>query len=342
MRTRSPVPAPAPVSAPVPVPAPVRARRPVASAAALAVLAAGVLSGCGASDGGGSERAEDTAAPSSPPAAGAGQDELGTHGRPCPERLPESDDPTNRFGPSAPAEAAPTLPSFEELWVCRYQPSEESSGGSAGPDGTSYGWLLVGEPQGVPAGERGAITDALGRLEPAEPDRMCTADLGPRWLLAGSVSGDLTGVVVDDFGCREVRLTPDPFEVVAGEGEGEDAGEDVVAGVLTGPPGLVEELRSLHRAKGASAGTALSPSVDDLDCDSQERSMFMRDAVDPGPGITLREAVEPWADEGEVVLGPRQGDRATATVVVDGRTVTSLSLLRHPSGSWAVESGVEC
>lgn len=43
-----------------------------------------------------------------------------------------------------------------------------------------------------------------------------------------SFEGDLTGVVVDDFGCRDVRLTDDPHDTAPGA----DGQEGTVGGVF--------------------------------------------------------------------------------------------------------------
>lgn len=58
-------------------------------------------------------------------------------------------------------------------------------------------------------------------------DRGCNTDLGPRWMLVLDQGSRSTAVVVDDFGCEDVRLTV-----------------GTVSGVLAGPPQLVGQLRA--------------------------------------------------------------------------------------------------
>lgn len=62
-------------------------------------------------------------------------------------------------------------------------------------------------------------------------------------MLVYATGRDLTGVVVDDFGCGDVRLTDDPFKTPPG-----DATQDTtVAGVLTGTDELLPALKSVAR-----------------------------------------------------------------------------------------------
>lgn len=50
--------------------------------------------------------------------------------------------------------------------------------------------------------------------------------------------GDLTGAVVDDYGCRVVRVTDDPH-ITAPGAEGQDG---TVAGILDGGAAIVDAL----------------------------------------------------------------------------------------------------
>lgn len=182
----------------------------LASAAAAALLVA-LLAGCG----------DDTVARSEP-----GVDELAQHdGEPCPDTLEQG---SGEAAGDAPEPAEP-----DEAWVCRYDPTDTAGAGDGG-----MGWTRVGEP--VPVDPE-ALTDLMTALEDLEPastdDRICTMDLGPRYLLVLSDAGDLTGITADSFGCRDVRLTDEPFETAPGEGE--------FPGVFTGPADLVEDLRAL-------------------------------------------------------------------------------------------------
>lgn len=78
------------------------------------------------------------------------------------------------------------------------------------------------------------------QLEPPPGKTACTADLGPRYLVSYAYENDLTGVVIDDYGCQEVRLTEDPFTTVPGDPS--QAG--TVTGVLSGPTTLLSELNA--------------------------------------------------------------------------------------------------
>jgi len=202
-----------------------------AAGAVLAALTVGVLAGCG-----GSEPPLANDEPSAAPV-----DELAAHdGKVCPRRLPRSQDPDLWLGPTTPAESAPSLPPPESAWVCRYQPVDPAPGPDA--DDARPGWARDGEVRRVPPGRLPALERSLGQLEPAPDDRMCTADLGPRWMLVQAHDNDLTGVVVDEFGCRDVRLTDEPFETAVGEA----SQPGTVPGVLTGPASLLDLLQSIH------------------------------------------------------------------------------------------------
>lgn len=198
-------------------------RRPHPSRATALVTATFVaaLAGCGSDQ----PRADD---PSDPP----GADELSAHdGKVCPQRLPQGDARGDGYGTSEPAESAPDLPRPEAAWVCRYHPGDSPPGDTA-----AYEWVREGEARPLEAGRLPALEDALGQLAPAPAERVCTADIGPRWLLVYTTGQDLTGVVVDHFGCRDVRLTDEPF--VTPPGEATQPG--TVAGVLTAPDDLLD------------------------------------------------------------------------------------------------------
>lgn len=173
---------------------------------AAALLAA--LTGCG--DGGTSR-----SAPAPSPTAA---DELARHdGRPCPAQLPSEDGRATE-----PASGVPDLPAVVRAWVCRYEVET---------------WTLAGEPHEVPPTDLGELEAALTALAPAPGDQMCTMDLGPRYLLVVSDGRDLTGVVVDAYGCRGVRLTDDPHTIPAGRSQA----PGVPSGVFNAP-GLLDEL----------------------------------------------------------------------------------------------------
>lgn len=195
---------------------------------ALAVtVTAGILAGCGS---GGSA----TGSGSGP----ATVDEVAAHdGRVCPQRLPAREDPDEEFGTHEPADSAPSLLTPESGWVCRYDLIDvrpEPDG-----DGPRAGWVLQGPARAVDPARLRVIERHLAELVPAERDRLCPADLGPRWLLVYSHGNDLTGAVLDDFGCQDVRLTDEPFHTVPGDA----AHGGAVPGVLKSPSGLLKELR---------------------------------------------------------------------------------------------------
>jgi hypothetical protein len=167
-------------------------------------------------------------------------DEVASHdGRVCPQRLPQAQ-ADHGFGTAEAAESAPTLPAPESAWVCQYSPKETGYGEDSGLTWVRFGDARPVHPSRLPVLER-----ELSDLAPAEDGSLCPADLGPRWLLVYSHGSDLTGVAVDDFGCRDVRLTDEPFSTVPGDA----TQPGLVPGVLTGPPGLLAEVKALHGIK---------------------------------------------------------------------------------------------
>ncbi|WP_341926769.1 hypothetical protein [Nocardioides psychrotolerans] len=204
-----------------------RSRSSLAPLLATGLLALGLLSGC---SGDAADRAVDPSAER--------PDELAAHdGEVCPAELPEADD-EHGFGTREPAESAPALETPESAWVCVYDGTDVADEGA---DGASYAWVRRGDAAAVPEADLADLAADLTALEPAADHRMCTADLGPRWMLVTAVAGDLTGVVVDGFGCREVRLTDEPFTTVPGEA----SASGTVPGVLTGPDGLLPSLEAV-------------------------------------------------------------------------------------------------
>ena len=155
-------------------------------------------------------------------------------GRPCPAKLPTGEDPSGHgFGTEAAAEELPSLLEPQEAWVCQYNTFDAGTTDA----GAVYGWRLDGQPQPVAADKIADLQDALDDLTPADRGD-CTADLGPRWMVVYSHDGDLTGVVVDDYGCRDVRLTDDPHTTPPGA----DNQEGAVGGVLDGGPAILDAL----------------------------------------------------------------------------------------------------
>lgn len=152
------------------------------------VLLAGLLgglAGCGDEGDGSGGSSEGTAREQ--------RDELSAHrGQPCPRRLPQTEGPG--LGTQDPADEAPSLPVADRAWVCEYA-------------ATAPGWPRQGPPRAVPDEVLAALEERVAALGPADGMRMCTEELGPRWMLVLSHDGDLAGVVVDGYGCRDVRLT---------------------------------------------------------------------------------------------------------------------------------------
>lgn len=157
-------------------------------------------------------------------------------GRPCPQELPLGDDPSGHgFGTEEIADELPTLLEPQEAWVCQYNPFDA---GTPPNGGTTHGWRRAGQPTPVAAADLPDLQAALDDLAPAERSRACTADLGPRWMVVYSHDGDLTGVVVDDYGCRDVRLTDNPHTTPPGA----DDQDGTVGGVLDGGAAILEAL----------------------------------------------------------------------------------------------------
>ncbi|WP_162599737.1 hypothetical protein [Nocardioides solisilvae] len=310
-------------------------KTPVLLAPALTLVLA--LGACGSDDGSG-----EAGSGSAPAATPEVVDELAAQeGEPCPASLPEP--PADATAQSEPAAASPELGAVEEAWVCRYDAAGEE-------------WQRYGGPQPVDGEALAAFERDLAALEPAESDRSCTMELGPRWMLVTADAGDLTGVVVDGFGCREVRVTSLPGERVAGL---DDEG-GAVPGVLQAPASLLETLRAVGEAGlggqagqggqggqggGEDDGAAAArwkAMTERLGC-GPNASVFMNDSVTPDAGTTPEEAAAAWnRPGGEVAIDSRHDGRAEASVTVDGEVVVVLALVQHPNGGWSVEGGAEC
>lgn len=215
---------------------PIHGAAPAALTVALLALAAcGTAPGTDADDPGGTTTDLARTDPRTDPV-----DELGQDPRPCPARLPGTGD--DAFGGSDAASSAPDLPAPDRAWVCTYTLRSAPAAGSRGP-----AWSRDGAAREVAADRLPDLTTALAALEPAEPGRLCTEELGPRYLVVlatdDDTTTDLTGVAVDAFGCRDVRLTDDPSSTVPGE----SSAPGVVPGVLAAPDDLV---RLLTRDRG--------------------------------------------------------------------------------------------
>lgn len=162
-----------------------------------------VVTGCGLS------RSGDTVTDS--PTINAGEFHAASE-LPCPEELPLGDDPSGHgFGVEA---------------------------GRTATGGTFFEWVLAKKPAAVDPGGLAALQIALDNLSLPDQALACTDDLGPRWMVAYVHEGDLTGAVVDDYGCRDVRLTDNPHTTSPGAG----AQDGTVAGVLDGGQAILDAL----------------------------------------------------------------------------------------------------
>lgn len=142
----------------------------------------------------------------------------------CPAELaqPEGD------AADDPATEAPSLPAPESAYVCFYDPSEDFST-----------WRLADAPVAVPDADLPTLARQIANLAPPATDGSCGDGRGTRWLLVSTVGDDLTGIVVDDFGCASVRLSDNPFENAPGEA----TQEGTVPGVLRGSDELLNQLK---------------------------------------------------------------------------------------------------
>ena len=173
----------------------------------------------------------DAASPPDEPIA-----ELAQHdGSFCPRSLPRASQESYGFGTSERAEEAPSLWEPEEAWVCEYVTKNIAPRDA---NGAWYEWVRQGEPRRLSGEALHSFAAALRDLRPSEAD-VCTSDLGPRYLVSYVYESDLTGVVIDDYGCQEIRLTDEPFETVPGDA----AQPGTVAGVLMGPADLLRDLK---------------------------------------------------------------------------------------------------
>ena len=163
-------------------------------------------------------------------------DELTLHGGEfCPATLPGEPQDNCGFGTDRPATVLPGFPAFDEARLCTYEPQDV-----APPDSSAMlEWVRVGEPQPLDPDQLASFSDAITQLKLIGPgEYACTADLGPRYMVSLAWQRDLTGVVIEDYGCGSVRLTDDPFVTVPGDAS--QAG--TVSGIFEPPPDLLSDL----------------------------------------------------------------------------------------------------
>jgi len=193
--------------------------RPVA-AASLAVSLLVVAAGCGDSDPGlGTDRG-----------GGGGSDlALLDERGPCPRQLPEpAEDRGYGFGTDAPASDSPELPEVDRAWVCRYDAVDQPE---RNENGAYFLWERATRPAPIATSRLSRLVEGVEALTPPEGDQACTADLGPRYLLVLATPEDrVLAASVDDYGCREVRLTADPWDGAPGETPAAGVPEGVLAG----------------------------------------------------------------------------------------------------------------
>lgn len=157
-------------------------------------------------------------------------------GQPCPKELPIGDDPSGHgFGVEEAAEELPNLLEPQEAWVCEYNTFDR---GTSPGGGSTYGWRLAGQPEPFAPDDLPSLHAALDDLAFVDPGQACTSDLGPRWMVVYTHDGDLTGVVIDDYGCRNVRLTDNPHTTPPGA----DDQDGTVGGVLNGGAAVLDAL----------------------------------------------------------------------------------------------------
>lgn len=155
-------------------------------------------------------------------------------GQPCPRRMPIGADPSGHgFGIEEVADQLPSLLEAQEAWVCQYNPFDV---GTTPSGGAVYGWRRAGQPDPVADADLPTLQAALDAVAVADRSGGCNDDLGSRWMVAYSHDGDLTGVVVDDYGCRDVRLTDNPHTTPPGA----DDQDGTVGGVLDGGAAILE------------------------------------------------------------------------------------------------------
>ena len=171
---------------------------------------------------------------------GSTSEELGAHGgEVCPEELPRTSE-DHGLGASEPAESSPALAPPDAAWVCRFNPVDVDPGPNGG--GPMFSWVRDGEARTVESSVLEQIARHVDDLEPADERSGCNDDVGSRWILVHAYENDLTGVVSEDFGCRDVLLTDEPFRTPPGDA----AQPGTVSGVLTAPDDFLDALKAIE------------------------------------------------------------------------------------------------
>ena len=148
---------------------------------------------------------------------------------PCPRQLPApADDGGYGFGTDSAAEDSPALPEVDRAWVCRYDAVDQPE---RNENGAYFLWERATRPAPIATSRLSRLVEGVEALTPPAGDQACTADLGPRYLLVLATPEDrLLAASVDDYGCREVRLTADPWSGAPGETPAAGVPEGVLVG----------------------------------------------------------------------------------------------------------------
>jgi hypothetical protein len=158
---------------------------------------------------------------------------------PCPGKLPMADRASHGFGSSQPATDKPDLPRPEQAWVCSYSTRDVRPDNSGG---AWYEWVLSGGPVAIE--DLDALTEDLTQVGPRKKDDVaCFENLGPRYLVSYRAGDRLVGVVIDGYGCGDVRLTDDPYVTVPGA----STTDGIVPGVLGGVSSLNRRVQGAFR-----------------------------------------------------------------------------------------------
>ncbi|MDN4483937.1 hypothetical protein [Demequina lignilytica] len=162
----------------------------------------------------------------------------------CPDVLVQADPPHHGFGTQDAATSVPELGVPEAAWVCEYVAEDT---GDPDPDGGAlYEWRRTDAALAeVPDDALVELGDLLAMVDVPPADRACTDDLGPRLLLVAVTDDRQVAMTIDEYGCREIRLTEDPWESPPGS----PSDPDLPAGVLMADgvdaAALVRELSGL-------------------------------------------------------------------------------------------------
>ncbi len=161
-----------------------------------AAVTAILLAGCGSDPA--PTATDDSPTPTETPAAAPA----------CPATLFDGNRAESKTA-SAEATATPQWGDISAAWVCTYTPGVST-------EERKSGWTLAGDQVEVTGADLDTLRTGLAGLLVPEENRGCTMDLGPRSLVLAQVDGGTVGIVMDHFGCRDVRLTSDPAGAVAG------------------------------------------------------------------------------------------------------------------------------